>query len=562
MNSCNCNYCGSALQLHSEAAPTSLWHQQLRISGRAQINCHRCGATIRERQLKFYFDEVKLLHGRSRMRILHFNAEPRFLNYLATFNPELHILAMAQAVDLRFETVNIEDLPYSDEAFDLVIANGQLETVVSVDKTLHELNRVLKPDGLLVIQTSFSHVLETTWEDAGLDNEMLRAGAYGNGSHRRLFGRNIFDLFSLKLSDNVFDFAQLSSSSNPHALDAQDPFMLFRKKLPTEARPFSAAEPYLNKDVAVSIICITYNHAAFIDQALSSFLDQKTNFRFEIVIGEDCSTDNTLDIISTWVDRYPHVIKLISGGPNLGAHLNFDRTYAACKGRYIALCEGDDWWTDALKLQKQFDYMEAHPNCAMTYTNVQAQKDGQIQYDYTGGLKADLSAEVLQHAPPINTMTVMFRNVLGEMPPEKLACGAGDMFVWSMLGHHGYGHYMPSILPSVYNMHSGGMHSLTGAANQHLLRLKTFYAAFQYYSRIGLRDLSEYFFQGVVKDAVHIANISTTEQAQVLLGNVASDMSWSMRDVQTFDTSALSAIIDQVLAQLNSSNAHLSKPNA
>lgn len=563
MNSCHCNYCGSVLPEASEATPTSLLHEQLRISGRSEISCQHCGATLRERQLKFYFDEVKLLHGRSRMRILHFNPEARFLNYLANLNPELHILAMAQAVDLRYETVNIEDLPYSDGVFDLIIANGQLETVLSVDKTLHELNRVLKPDGLLVIQTSFSHVLETTWEDAGLNNEELCASAYGNESHRRLFGRNIVDILSRQLSNNVLDFMQLSSSSNLHALDVLDPFMLFRKKMSFEAKYFlSVEEPYLNKDIEVSILCITYNHAAFIEQSLSSFIDQKTNFRFEIVIGEDCSSDNTLNLIRTWADRYPHVIKLISGGPNLGAHLNFDRTYAACTGRYIALCEGDDRWTDPLKLQKQFDYMEAHPNCAMTYTNVQAQKDGYIQYDYTGGLKNDLSAEMLQLAPPINTMTVMFRNILGEMPPEKLACGAGDMFVWSMLGQHGYGHYMPSILPAVYNMHSGGMHSLTGVANQHLLRLKTFYAAFQYYSRIGLPDLSEYFFQGVVKDTVHIANISTPEQAQVLLGNLASDISWLMRDVQTFDTSALSAIIDQVLSQLNNSIAHLSKPIA
>jgi hypothetical protein len=207
-------------------------------------------------------------------------------------------------------------------------------------------------------------------------------------------------------------------------------------------------------------------------------------------------------------------------------------------------------------LQKQFDFMEAHPNCAMTYGNVQAQKDGWIQYEYTGGLKMDLSAEVLQHAPPINTMTVMFRNVLGPMPPELLACGALDMFIWSLLGNHGHGHYMPNILPSVYNIHSGGLHSLTGAANQHLLRLKTFYASFHFYARNGRPDLADFFLQGVVKDALHIANISTPEQTQVLLGSTVSDMSGAMRDVQAFDTSALSIIIDQILFQLESSNAN------
>jgi glycosyltransferase involved in cell wall biosynthesis/SAM-dependent methyltransferase len=561
MNSCHCNYCGTVLPQVSEATLTSLWHEQLRISGRAESNCQHCGATLRERQLKFYFDEVKLLHGRSRMRILHFNPEPRFLNYLANLNPEIHILAMAQAVDLRYETVNIEDLPYSDGAFDLIIANGQLETVLSVTKTLEELNRVLKADGLLVLQTSFSHVLESTWEDAGLDNEMLRASAYGNGSHRRLFGCDIVDLLSRQLNNNVIKFLQLSSS-NLHDLDVDDPFMLFRKKLSVGARSFSPLEPFLNKEVAVSILCLTYNHAAFIDKTLHSFIEQKTNFRFEIVIGEDCSTDNTLNLINTWANKYPHIIKLISGGPNIGARLNWYRTYAACTGRYIALCEGDDRWTDPLKLQKQFDFMESHSDCAMTYGNVQAHKEGLIQYNYTGGLKVDLSAEALQKAPAINTMTVMFRNVLGSMPPEMLACGAGDMFIWSILGRHGYGHYMQNILPAIYNIHSGGVHSLTGIANQHLMRLKTYYAAFQYYVRIGIPDLSEYFLQGVVNDAVHISNISTPEQVQVLLGSLASDLSRLMQHVTTFDTSALSIIINQVLAQLKSSNDHKSQNNA
>lgn len=326
--------------------------------------------------------------------------------------------------------------------------------------------------------------------------------------------------------------------------------MLFSKKLCTAAKSFRQVEPNFNKDVAVSILCITYNHAAFIEQTLSSFIAQKTNFRFEIVIGEDCSTDDTLNIIHTWIDRYPNTIRLISEGPNIGAQFNGLRTYAACTGRYIALCDGDDRWTDPLKLQKQVDYMEANPNCSMTYGNAQAQKDGCIQYEYIGGLKMDLSAEELQHAPPINTMTVMFRNVLGAMPPEFLACGAGDMFIWSMLGQHGHGHYMPNILPSIYNMHSGGLNSLTGTAKQHQLRLKTFYAAFHYYARIGVHDLAEYFLKGVVKDAVHIANISTKEQTQVLLGSVVSDISLAMRDIQNFETSALSTIIDHVLAQL------------
>jgi len=555
MNSCHCNFCGIELSLPSELNIMPLLQEQLRIIGRVKNNCLGCGATVLERQLKFYFDEFKLLQGRSSMRILHFNPEPRFLGYLANFHPEIHILAMSEAVDRRYETVNIEDMHYSDGVFDMVIANGQLEGVLSVEQTLTEINRVLKPDGLILLQTSFSNVLETTWEDGGIDSELLRNEAYGNGSYRRLFGRDIFNRLSETLNNSVFYYSQIAVSGNPHALEIKAPFMLFRKKM-TEAQVFLPTRSILDNRVMVSIACITYNHASFITQTLASFIEQRTNFRFEIVIGEDCSTDDTLNILRTWAARHPDVIKLLSGGPNMGVQKNWIRTYEACTGRYIAMCEGDDRWTDPLKLQKQFDYMEAHPDCALTFGNVQAHKENGIEYSYVGGAKIDLSSAVLQHAPPINTMTVMFRNILGNMPPELLACGAGDMFIWSLLGQHGYGHYMPELLPSIYNLHVGGLHSLTGPANHHRLRLKTFYAAFQYYTRIGRTELANYFYQGVVSGAAYIAQISTPDQTQILLGNVVSEMSRAMSDFQPFDTTLLNAIIQQELAKFESNNVN------
>ncbi len=546
MNPCRCNYCGSVLSLPLDNAAQNSLQTLLLISGRTKNDCQGCGATVRERQLKFYFDEVKLLQGRTCLRILHFNPEPRFLGYLAKLKPELHILATAETLDRRYEKINIESIPYSDDVFDLIIANDQLEVVGSVEQTLYELNRVLKPDGLLVLQTSFSHALKTTWEDAGIDSTELRDSAYGNKLHRRLFGADIIHRLSKQLNNNSLHFSQLTSSGNPHLLDVLDPFMLFRKKLPTEESSHLPDAEFLDKPPLVSILCVTYNQSAFIIQTLSSFLEQKTNFRFEIVIGDDCSTDGTLEILRSWANRYPDVIKLLSGGPNVGPHLNWKRTYEACLGRYIAMCDGDDRWTDPLKLQKQFDYMESHTNCALTFGNVQAHKNGCVEYNYIGGAKMDLSSEILQHAPPINTLTVMFRNVLGEMPPEIFACGAGDLFTWSLLGQHGYGHYMPEILPSIYNQHPGGVHSLALPAIQQRLRMKTFYAAYHYYSRIGRPELAMYFLQGVVKDVASIVNTSSPEQSQSLLGNMVSEISHAMRGLQLFDTATLSAILDNV----------------
>lgn len=552
MSSFACNYCENTVSVSYSAEAKPELHNHLKIAGRKQNDCPCCGASVQERQLKFYFDQVRFLHGRSRLRILHFNPKPNFKNYLGKFKPELHILAMNNALDKRFESIDIGAIPYSNETFDLIVVSDELEAVDSFKNALTELNRILKPDGLLVLQTSFSQVLESTWEDSGLNSEYLRTYGYGVGHHRRLFGRDLMQTIGFYLNSNILQFSQLVAADNPHALDEHAPFMLFRKQLKFKKIEIPPSNLFLDKDILVSIMCVTYNHANYIDDAINSFISQKTNFRFEIVIGEDGSSDGTLEKIRIWVERYPHLIKLLPDKPNMGAHLNFDRTYAACTGRYIAYCEGDDYWTDHHKLQKQFDYMESNPDCSITYGNVQAHKDGSIDYDYIGGAKVDLPSNFLQYALPINTLTVMFRNVLGKLPPEMVACGAGDLFIWSLLGQHGYGHYMCNILPSVYNMHTGGANSLKGAPIRHCLRLKTYYAAFQYYKHVGIVKLAEYFLYEVAKDAAHIANICSVDQARALLGGLVKEVSLATINLENFDNSKLEYIIDYTLKQLDS----------
>jgi glycosyltransferase involved in cell wall biosynthesis/SAM-dependent methyltransferase len=556
MNICNCNYCNSVLLLPTEVQfPTSL-QSKLKISGRTKNDCQTCGSTVLDRQLKFYFDEVKFLNGRSSIRILDFNPESRFISYLANLKPELHILAMNDAIDRRYESVNIEEICYSDNSFDLIIANYQLETVASIEKTLNELNRVLKPEGLLILQSSFSHVLESTWEDTGLNSKELREAAYGNGLHRRLFGKDIVEIFSNYLNSNVLHFHQMSQLRHAYALDAEDPFMLFRKKIHIKTLPKLSNIFAKDKKPMVSILCITYNHESFISKTLESLIIQQTNFSFEIVIGEDCSTDDTLKILKNWAVKYPDIIKLLSGEPNLGVQSNWVRTYEACTGRYVAICEGDDRWTDPLKLQKQFDYMEANPNCALTFGNAQAHKDKLIEYNYIGGAKIDLSPELLQYAPPINTLTVMFRNILGKMPPEIYATGALDMFIWSLLGHHGYGHYMPEILPSIYNQHAGGIHSLTGTVNQHRLRMRTFFAAYHYYIRIGQPGLANYFSENLVKDAEYISKNTSPQQVIAFVIETASEIANAIKESAPLFPTALNTIIDQVNMKLGVKNVN------
>jgi glycosyltransferase involved in cell wall biosynthesis len=127
-----------------------------------------------------------------------------------------------------------------------------------------------------------------------------------------------------------------------------------------------------NQPIIVSIRCLVYNHEPYLRQCLEGFVMQQTNFRFEAFVHDDASTDGSVAIIKEYAEKYPNIIK-----PYLETENQYSKhdgtiiklSFAACKGKYVALCEGDDYWTDPLKLQKQVDYMESHPDCMMCFTN-------------------------------------------------------------------------------------------------------------------------------------------------------------------------------------------------
>lgn len=118
----------------------------------------------------------------------------------------------------------------------------------------------------------------------------------------------------------------------------------------------------------VSIRTSAYNHAGYIRECIEGILNQKTDFKFEYIIGEDFSTDGTREIVFEYAEKYPDVIRVITADRNLGMKMNGQRCIDACRGKYIAICEGDDFWIDSYKLQKQVDYMESHPECAVCAT--------------------------------------------------------------------------------------------------------------------------------------------------------------------------------------------------
>ncbi len=129
-----------------------------------------------------------------------------------------------------------------------------------------------------------------------------------------------------------------------------------------------------SNDIMVSVYCLAYNHEKYIRNALNAFVSQKTNFKYEVIVHDDASTDKTADIIREYEEKYPDIIKPIYQSENqyskkIGIVKN--HVFPRLRGKYVAICEGDDFWTDENKLQMQVDALEKNPDCSMSFHHVE-----------------------------------------------------------------------------------------------------------------------------------------------------------------------------------------------
>ena len=169
-------------------------------------------------------------------------------------------------------------------------------------------------------------------------------------------------------------------------------------------------------DITVSIFILTYNQEKFIAQTIESILMQKTNFKYQLVIGEDCSIDKTRDICENYVVFNGSKIKLLpSLDKNIGLIANYIRTIKECDGKYIAICDGDDYWIDENKLQKQVDCLEQNPQFSIVYTKVRKLfPNGEIKDSFVLGQKQNSSFEDLIFDNFIPSVSVLFKNIQKE----------------------------------------------------------------------------------------------------------------------------------------------------
>ena len=225
----------------------------------------------------------------------------------------------------------------------------------------------------------------------------------------------------------------------------------------------------------VSICIITYNQDKYIERAIESALMQRCNFSYEIIISDDCSTDGTKGIIALYAAKYPNLIKAYFAESNLGMLGNWAKALKLCTGKYIALLEGDDFWTDPLKLQKQYDILETHTDCVISFTNAtnlyEAGEEGYPRYvDKTDEF---YSLKDLLEYNFIPTCSVLMRNHISEsfFPPAYFKSPFADWTIHVLNSHYGKIHFLNEFA-CTYQIHSMGVWGSLKTERQLLNKLK------------------------------------------------------------------------------------------
>ena len=210
-------------------------------------------------------------------------------------------------------------------------------------------------------------------------------------------------------------------------------------------------------NILVSICCITYNHEKFIADAIEGFLMQKTNFGIEIIIHDDASTDKTAEINRQYQKRYPDLIKAVCQTVNqysLGVDIFESNIFPLIRGKYIAICEGDDYWIDPNKLQKQVDYLENNPGCTMTFHAAKVvnseNKFIELMKPYRENRLCTAGDICLGGGGFIPTASIVYRKELMNNPPRwYYKQSFKDFQLMLIVSKQGYAYYIDEIM-SIY----------------------------------------------------------------------------------------------------------------
>lgn len=268
-------------------------------------------------------------------------------------------------------------------------------------------------------------------------------------------------------------------------------------------------------NILVSIICNTYNHEPYIRQCLEGFVMQKTNFPFEVLIHDDASTDNTADIIREYEVNYPDIIKPIYQTENqyskkTGIMKTFQ--YPRVKGKYIALCEGDDYWIDSLKLQKQVDFLEKNLEYVMVYGQVKQYNQDRNKFGKLFG-KPFQDTKTLFISNSIPTLTVLLKKELINKYNQEIGNFntwlLGDYPLWLYASVHGKVGFIPSLFGVYRVLSNSASHSTDYKKKikfvQSMFDMKLFFA--KLYNIVSVQDVEQMKFSSLCNTAIQYNQI-------------------------------------------------------
>jgi glycosyltransferase involved in cell wall biosynthesis len=228
----------------------------------------------------------------------------------------------------------------------------------------------------------------------------------------------------------------------------------------------------------VTALVTTYNHEKYIAQALDSVLMQKTNFEYEIIVAEDCSIDRTRSIVLDFQRRNPERIRLVLPAENLGSAGNrvFAQAFELAQGEYVALLDGDDYWTSQKKLQKQVVFLELHPDCALCFHNalrIYEDGSGVLPHNFPGQKPISVLEDVVQSNFIAGCTPMLRKDAAGRFPEWYYNVPHGDWSLYILCAQHGKIGYIDEIL-GVYRIHNQGFWSKRDAI-QKLEEIIAFY---------------------------------------------------------------------------------------